>query len=72
MWWAVIGAIGGGLTAIVSAQVLSLIVQIAYSGALLLLVLGKPSARRVAFAIVVYVMGYLGGLCGVFALEAVR
>ena len=72
IWWAIVGAIGGGLTAIASAQVLSLIIQIAYSGALLLLVLGKPSKPRAALAIVVYVMGYLGGLCGVFALAAIR
>jgi hypothetical protein len=72
MWWAVLGLIAGGLVAIAWGQVLSLILQITYSGALLLLVMGKPSTRRVAFAVVVFVTGYLGGLCGVFARAVVR
>ena len=71
-YWAVFGVLGGGLVAIASAQVLILILQVAFSSALLLLVLGKPSTRRVAFAVVVYMIGYLGSLCGLFAWAVVR
>jgi hypothetical protein len=67
LWWAVVGLIGGLLTSLAPLDMPSIVLQFAYSGALLLLIVGKPSKVRIAIAVVVYVLGYIGGLCGLFA-----
>ncbi len=67
LWWAVLGAIVGVLEAIGTADMYSLVLQLAFSGSLLLLTLGRPSKLRVVIAALVFGVGYLGSVCGMFA-----
>ena len=61
--WAAFGLIIFGGQALVSGDYLSLILQVAFDGSLILLLAGTPSKARTISAVVVFVLGYLGLMC---------
>jgi len=67
-WWATIGLVIGALASIGAGSWLDLIMQLSFSGSLLILLLGKPSKIRAGLAVVIFVLGYIGSFCGSFAL----
>jgi hypothetical protein len=66
IWWAVIGLILGTLSALGASSWPDVIMQVCFSGSLLLLLAGKPSKVRAWLSVAVFVLGYLGTICGVF------
>jgi hypothetical protein len=72
IWWAVLGLILGTFAAISSRSWLDLAMQVSFSGALLILLPGKPSNLRVILAVGLFVIGYLGSICGVFTVSFLK
>lgn len=68
VWWAAIGLVLFGLTLLGSGNYLGIILQIGFSGALILLLAGNPSKVRTIGAIAIFGVLYLGGLCLIFTL----
>lgn len=68
VWWALLGLIIFGAGAIAVGDYFTLIAQIGFSGALILLLAGKPSKVRTTLATIIFVVGYLGLLCLAFGL----
>ena len=69
VWWAVIGLILFGLSALAMGDYFGLIIQIGFSGSLILLLAGTPSKARTATAVGVFLVFYLGVICLVFTLS---
>lgn len=69
IWWAVLGLLLGALNAFASNSWLDLLIQVSFSGSLLILLLGKPSKIRAGLAVGIFALGYLGTFCSVFALS---
>jgi hypothetical protein len=69
MWWAVLGLVIFGGGALVSGDYFTLIIQLGFSGSLILLLAGKPSKVRTTVATIVFAVAYLGLLCLAFALS---
>jgi hypothetical protein len=69
VWWAVIGLILFGLSAVAMGDYFGLIIQAAFSGSLILLLAGTPSKARTAAAVGVFLVFYLGVICLVFTLS---
>ncbi len=66
VWWAVVGLVLGAITSFTSLSWLDLILQISYSGSLLLLLVGNASKIRAGLGIAVFSIGYLGTICLLF------
>ena len=69
VWWAVIGLVLFGLGALAMGDYFGLIIQIGFSGSLILLLAGTPSKARTATAVGVFLVFYLGVICLVFTLS---
>jgi hypothetical protein len=67
VWWAVIGLVLFGGSALVEGDLVGLIAQLAFSGSLILLLAGTSSRGRMIASIVVYVVGYIGFVFGFLA-----
>ena len=70
MIWAGLGLLWWGGVALAEGDWLSLVMQIAFSGSLLLLLAGTPTRGRTIAAVVLFGIGYMGVLFGVLALLA--
>ncbi len=57
IWWAALGLILGIYISLSSGSWLDMVMQVCFSGSLLLLLLGKPSSLRAGIALAVYVLG---------------
>ena len=68
VWWALLGLVIFGASALVAGDYFSLLAQIGFSGSLILLLAGRPSKMRTTVATLVFVVVYLGLLCLGFAL----
>jgi len=69
VWWALIGFIFFGLSAISTGDYFSLILQAAFSGSMILLLAGTPSKGRTIAAVAVYAIFYVGLICLSFTLS---
>jgi hypothetical protein len=69
VWWAVIGVVIFGIGSIVAGDYFSLIIQLGFSGSLILLLAGTPSKARTVAAVAVFLVLYLGVICLLFALS---
>jgi hypothetical protein len=69
VWWAAIGLILFGLSALGGGDYFSLITQAGFSGSLILLLAGTPSKARTIAATAVFLVFYLGAICLLFALS---
>jgi len=58
--WAIIGLVVGGISAAVDGSIVDLLMQLAFSGSLLLLLVGTASRGRMIASIVLYAVGYIG------------
>jgi hypothetical protein len=68
VWWALIALVIFGGGALISGDYLGLIIQLGFSGALILLLAGKPSKVRTTVATLIFVVAYVGLICLIFAL----
>lgn len=71
IWWAVIGLLIGAFNVITTGNWIDLIVQVGFAGALLVLLLSKPSKARALLAIGIFSIVYLGTLCATLFLAAI-
>jgi hypothetical protein len=69
VWWAGIGLVLFGLGAVAGGDYFSLIIQIGFSGSLILLLAGTPSKARTATSVAVFLVLYLGAICLLFGLS---
>ena len=69
IWWAALGLIIFGGMALVSGDYFSLLTQLGFSGALILLLAGTPSKVRTISAVAVFLVLYLGLICLLFTLS---
>jgi len=69
VWWAALGLVLFGGGALVSGDIISLLIQIGYSGSLILLLAGTPTKVRTYTSIGLYVVMYLGLVCLIFGLS---
>jgi len=69
VWWAVLGLVLFGLGALAMGDYFGLIIQLGFSGSLILLLAGTPSKARTATAVGVFLVFYLGVICLVFTLS---
>jgi hypothetical protein len=67
-WWAVIGALVA-IVSLFSQGWLTLVMQASLAGALFLLFLGRPSTIRTVLGTALFLLGYVGSFCGLFALS---
>lgn len=67
IWWAILGLIIGTLSALAAYSWIDVGMQVSFSGALLILLPGKPSKARVVLAACLFILGYFGSFCGGFA-----
>jgi hypothetical protein len=58
--WAILGLVFGGISALISGSILDLLMQVAFSGSLLLLLVGTASRGRVIASIALYAVAYVG------------
>jgi hypothetical protein len=58
--WAILGLVVGGVSALLNGSVLDLLMQLAFSGSLLLLLVGTASRGRMIASVVLYALGYVG------------
>jgi hypothetical protein len=72
LWWAGLGLVLGSLSALAAGSWVDLMMQISFSGALLLLLLGRPSKVRAGLAAGLFGLCYFGSLCGAFALSFIN
>ena len=71
IWWAVLGLIAGTIASLSDTNWVGLLLQFCYSGSILMVLLGKkPSGVRTGLGIAIFVLGYLGTLCGIFVFAA--
>jgi hypothetical protein len=70
IWWAALGLIIFGGMALISGDYFSLLTQLGFSGALILLLAGIPSKVRTISAVAVFLVLYLGLICLLFGLSA--
>jgi len=69
VWWAVLGLVLFGLGGLAMGDYFGLIIQLGFSGSLILLLAGTPSKARTATAVGVFLVFYLGVICLVFTLS---
>jgi len=69
IWWAALGLIIFGGMALISGDYFSLLTQLGFSGALILLLAGTPSKVRTISAVAVFLILYLGLICLLFTLS---
>ncbi|HEX9386247.1 MAG TPA: hypothetical protein VF918_08000 [Anaerolineales bacterium] len=69
VWWALIGLVIFGVGALVTGDYITLIIQLSFSGSLILLLAGRPSKVRTIVAASIFVVAYLGLVCLVFTLS---
>lgn len=69
VWWAALGLVLFGGLALVAGDYFSLLNQLGFSGALILLFTGTPSKARTIAAVAVFLVLYLGLICLLFALS---
>lgn len=66
IWWAVVCGIVGVMSLFLQSW-FDLAMQVSLCGALLLLFLGKPSTARTILGAALFLVGYVGSFCGLFA-----
>lgn len=71
VWWAVLGLVLFGLGSLISADYFSLIIQVGFSGALILLLAGTPSKAKTISSIAVFLVLYLGAVCLLLTLSMI-
>lgn len=59
VWWAIFTAFGFGGLALIDNRLVDLVTQLAFSGALILLLKGKPSQERVIASVAIFGLGYV-------------
>ena len=69
IWWAALGLILFGGGALARRDFFSLIIQIGFSGSLILLLAGTPTKARTIASVAVYLIMYLGMICLLFTLS---
>jgi len=69
VWWSVLGLVLFGGSALISGDFFGLIIQIGFSGSLILLLAGTPTKARTIAAVAVYLGLYLGMICLLFGLS---
>jgi len=69
IWWAALGLVIFGGMALISGDYFSLLTQLGFSGALILLLAGTPSKMRTIAAVAVFLILYLGLICLLFTLS---
>ena len=69
VWWATLGLVLFGGAALVSGDFVSLLIQIGYSGSLILLLAGTPTKARTYTSIGLFAVMYLGLICLIFGLS---
>lgn len=69
IWWAALGLVLFGGMALVSGDYFGLLIQVGFSGALILLLAGTPSKARTISAVAVFLILYLGLICLLFTLS---
>jgi len=66
IWWAVLCGIVGVMSLFLQSW-FDLAMQVSLCGTLLLLFLGKPSTARTILGAALFLIGYVGSFCGLFA-----
>ena len=69
VWWSVLGLVLFGGGALISGDFFGLIIQIGFSGSLILLLAGTPTKARTIAASAVFLIMYLGMICLLFTLS---
>ena len=69
VWWATLGLVLFGGAALVSGDFVSLLIQIGYSGSLILLLAGTPTKTRTYASIGLFAVMYIGLICLIFGLS---
>ena len=69
VWWAVIGLVLFGAGSLFNGDFLGLIIQLGFSGSLILLLTGTPSKARTIVSVAIFSVLFLGGLCLIFTLS---
>lgn len=69
VWWAALGLILFGGAALVGGDIFSLVIQLGFSGSLILLLAGTPSKARTIASVALFFVLYVGALCLLFALS---
>jgi hypothetical protein len=69
VWWAALGLILFGGIALATGDFFALIIQIGFSGSLILLLAGTPTKVRTISAVAVYLVLFLGMICLLFTLS---
>ena len=69
VWWATLGLVLFGGAFLVSGDFVSLLIQIGYSGSLILLLAGTPTKVRTYASIGLFLVMYLGLVCLIFGLS---
>lgn len=69
VWWATLGLVLFGGAFLVSGDFISLLIQIGYSGSLILLLAGTPTKVRTYASIGLFLVMYLGLVCLIFGLS---
>lgn len=68
VWWAAISLILFGGGALVTGDYFSLIIQVGFSGSLILLLAGTPSKARTISAVAIFLVLYMGVICLLYSL----
>jgi hypothetical protein len=66
IWWALVCGLVGVISIFMQSW-LDLVMQVSLCGVLLLLFLGKPSTLRTIFGGALFLIGYVGSFCALFA-----
>ena len=69
VWWAVIGLVLFGFGALINGDIFGLIIQLGFSGSLILLLAGTPTKARTIASVVIFSVLFLGSLCLIFTLS---
>ena len=70
VWWAALGLVIFGGSALVTGDFFTLITQLAFSASMIVLLAGTPTKARTITAVAIYLVLYLGMICLLFALSA--
>ena len=69
LWWATLGLVLFGGGALISGDFVSLLIQLGFDGALILMFVGRPSKVRTYSAVGVFLVLYLGMICLLFTVS---
>lgn len=69
VWWAVIGLVLFGAGALINGDIFGLIIQLGFSGSLILLLAGTPTKIRTIASVVIFSVLFLGSVCLILTLS---